>query len=95
MQMRCNLQVLQMHAHHRISSVTPVACSGAQGMDAGQAEAQAALQAALAEKAETEGKLAGLEERLEALETENAQLESMKARLLFFSPKLPLLACDG
>ena len=47
-------------------------------MEAGEAEAHAALQVALAEKAEVEGKVAGLEDRLEALEAENAQLESMK-----------------
>ena len=49
-----------------------------QGLEEGQAEGRAELQVALAQKVEAEGRLAGLEEKLEALEAENAQLESMK-----------------
>ena len=49
-----------------------------QGLEAGQAEGRAELQEALAQRAEAEGRLAGLEDRLEALAAENAQLESLK-----------------
>lgn len=49
-----------------------------QGLEAGQAEARASVKAMQAEKAEVEGRLHVLEDKLEALEQENASLESMK-----------------
>ncbi len=49
-----------------------------QGLEAGEAEAKAAIKAVQAEKAELEGRLGALEDKIEALETENANLESMK-----------------
>ena len=49
-----------------------------QGLEAGEAEATAAIKAVQAEKAELEGRLSALEDKIEALETENANLESMK-----------------
>ena len=49
-----------------------------QGLEAGQAEARASVKAMQAEKAEVEGRLHALEDKLEALEQENASLESMK-----------------
>lgn len=59
-----------------------------QGLEAGQAEGREELQAALAQRAEAEGQLAGLGERLQALEAENAWLESLKVLLwlLLFRP---------
>ncbi len=49
-----------------------------QGLEAGEAEAKASIKAVHAEKAELEGHLSALEDKIEALETENANLESMK-----------------
>ena len=57
-----------------------------QGLEAGEAEAQAAIQAVQAEKAELEGRLSALEDKIEALETENANLESMKVCHLAAAP---------
>ncbi len=53
-----------------------------QGMEAGQAEGRAALQAARADAAEADARLATAEERAEALEAEVAQLEAMKVGML-------------
>ena len=47
---------------------------------AGQAEGRAALAAAVAAQAEADARLAGAEDRVDVLEAENAQLESMKVR---------------
>ena len=55
-----------------------------QGLEAGEAEAKAAIKAMQAEKAEVEGRLSALEDKIEALEIENANLESMKVGLLFW-----------
>lgn len=49
-----------------------------QGLEAGEAEATASIKAVQAEKAELEGRLSTLDDKIEALETENANLESMK-----------------
>ena len=49
-----------------------------QGLEAGQAEARAEIAAVQAESADAEGRVAVLEDKIEALEAENAHLESMK-----------------
>jgi hypothetical protein len=48
-------------------------------LEAGKAETKAEIQAVQAEKADLEAKVAAQEERIDALENDNAHLESMKA----------------